>query len=514
MSDTPTRLHRLATHMGQPERLAQVLEEALHGLRGVMDYDLAAIYRLRGDTLVVAAAAGPLADARVRAHRLDLAAFPTVRRALRTRRPIPLEAHDHASDEGDPYDGVLDLPPGHSCMVVPLFTGARTLGIITLDRTSCGVYPSDAVEMAGVYGQLVSMAMSYADQAAEIDRYRHQLVEQNRLLVEETGGAEVATTRLESAHAPRMRALVQQAQQVGRSDVPVLVQGETGTGKEVLAQALHAWSPRALGPFVKLNCSAIPDTLVESELFGHVRGAFSGAERDRPGRFRTADGGTLLLDEIGDMPLSAQARLLRVLQEGAFEPVGSDETVRVDVRVIAATHVDLAQAVRDGRFREDLYYRLAVFPLQLPPLRQRTEDVPALADAMLAELATRPGRGPWTLTREADIALRAQAWPGNVRQLRNTLERATILRPSGSLDAAALGLDTLPAIERRDSVGPGRGFPTYREAERGYLAAALARTEGRIYGPNGAAQLVDLRPTTLQSKLQRAGLKEPRPDAP
>ena len=514
MTDTSARLHRLATHMGQPERLDDVLEEALHGLRGVMDYDLAAVYRLRGDTLVVAAAAGPLADARVRAHRLDLAAFPTVRRALRTRRPIPLAAHDHESDEGDPYDGLLDLPPGHSCMVVPLFTGDRTLGIITLDRTSCGVFPDDMVEMAGVYGQLVSMAMSFADQAAEIDRYRHQLLEQNRLLLEEIGGAEVATTRLESAHAPSMRTLVQQARQVARSDVPVLVQGETGTGKEVLAQALHAWSPRALGPFVKLNCSAIPETLVESELFGHVRGAFSGAERDRPGRFRTADGGTLLLDEIGDMPLSAQARLLRVLQEGAFEPVGSDETTRVDVRVIAATHVDLKKAVQDGRFREDLYYRLAVFPLRLPALRERGDDVPALAEAMLAELATRGGRGPWTLTRDALIALRAQAWPGNVRQLRNTLERATILRPSGPLDAVALGLDALPTIGPRPTTAEAGTFPTYREAERRYLAAALAHTEGRIYGADGAADLVDLRPTTLQSKLQKAGLKGRRGGAP
>ena len=507
MPDTPSQLHRLATHVGQPERLDLVLEEALHGLRAVMEYDLAAVYRLRGETLVVAAAAGPLADARVRAHRLDLTAFPTVRRALRTRRPIPLAAHDHTSDEGDPYDGVLDLPPGHSCMVVPLFNGEQTLGIITLDRSSCGVYPDDAVEMAGVYGQLVSMAMAFADQAAQIDRYRHQLLEHNRLLVEETGGADVATTRLESARAPQMRTLVQQARQVARSDVPVLVQGETGTGKEVLAQALHAWSPRALGPFVKLNCSAIPDTLVESELFGHVRGAFSGAERDRPGRFRTADGGTLLLDEIGDMPLSAQARLLRVLQEGAFEPLGSDQTVRVDVRVIAATHVDLAQAVRAGRFREDLYYRLAVFPLHLPALRDRPDDVPALASAVLDELAGRGGRGPWTLTRDAAVALRAQPWPGNVRELRNALERATILHPSGPLDARALGLAALPAVGRRPDAGPARPFPTYREAERQYLAAALTRAGGRIYGQTGAAQLVDLRPTTLQSKLQRAGLK-------
>lgn len=341
---------------------------------------------------MVAAAAGPLPDARVRAHRLDLAAFPAVRRALHARRPLPLEAHDHSGDGGDPYDGLLDLPAGHSCVVVPLFTGATTLGIVTLDRTSCGVYPDDAVD--------------------------------------------------------------------------------------------------------------------------HVRGAFSGADRDRPGRFRTADGGTLLLDEIGDMPLSAQARLLRVLQGGAFEPVGSDEPVRVDVRVIAATHVDLAQAVRDGRFREDLYDRLAVSPLQLPPLRDRSDDVHSIAEMTLTELSTRPGRGPWTLTRNAAVALRAQAWPGNVRQLRNTLERATILHPSGALDAAALGLDTLPAIAPRGPTAADPTFPTYRESERRYLAAALARTEGRIHGVAGAAQLVDRRPTTLQSKLRRAGLKAPRPDAP
>src|SRR5690606_37865212 len=218
--------------------------------------------------------------------------------------------------------------------------------------------------------------------------------------------------------------LVRVAKQVAASQLPVLIGGETGSGKEVLAQAIHAWSPRSEGPFVKLNCAAIPENLVESELFGHVKGAFSGAAMARRGRFLTANGGSILLDEIGDMPLGAQAKLLRVLQEGTFEALGSDDTIRVDVRVIAATHTDLREAVQNGTVREGLYDRLAGFPIQLPALRDRVEDIPIIASEVLERLAAKTGRGPWTLSNPALERLVAHPWPGNVRELANVLERA------------------------------------------------------------------------------------------
>ena len=260
------------------------------------------------------------------------------------------------------------------------------------------------------------------------------------------------------------------------------------------------------GPFIKLNCSAIAENLVESELFGHVKGAFSGAERDRPGRFLTANGGTLLLDEIGDMPLPAQTRLLRVLQEGTFEPVGSDRTIKVDVRVIAATHVDLEAAVAARTFRQDLYYRLSVFPVRLPPLRERVEDIATIALAALDEQRRRAGGGPYTISGPALAALQTQPWPGNVRELLNAVERASILCAGGEILPAHLGLASpaLPLVVPPTGADP---LPTWEENERRYWIAVLASTEGRIYGPGGAAEIAGIKPTTLRSRLVNLGLR-------
>ncbi len=503
-------LQQLVELASQPAALDDVLERALHSLNRVIPYELAGLYELRGERLTMRVAVGPLASPKVRGHTLELSRFPSVRRALETRQPIPLKEHDHSGDEGDPYDGLLDLPPGHSCMVVPLFAGDESLGIITLDRQICEPYAATAVTLAGVYGQVVSIAMAFARQADRLDRYRRRLEEHNRLLIEDAGSGNEAGARLEASRSPAMRELVRLARQVAEADMPVLLRGETGTGKEVLARAIHAWSRRAERPFITLNCAAIPENLVESELFGHVRGAFSGATRDRQGRFATANGGTLLLDEIGDMPLAAQGKLLRVLQEGAFEPVGSDRSVSVDVRVIAASHVDLLAAVQAGRFRQDLYYRLAVFPLQLPPLRERPQDVVPLAEGVLAELARRRGRGPWSLSSGAADRLRSAAWPGNVRELANVIERATILQPSGVIGAEHLTLQQGPplvmAVDRAGTKAEHAELLPLREAERRHLIAALRRTGGKIYGRDGAARLLDLKPTTLQSKLKKHGI--------
>jgi transcriptional regulator with GAF, ATPase, and Fis domain len=283
-------------------------------------------------------------------------------------------------------------------------------------------------------------------------------------------------------------------------------------GKDVLANAIHQWSDRAGRPMVRVNCAALPGSLIESELFGHVKGAFSGATSRRIGRFQASDGGTLFLDEIGEMPLDTQVKLLRVLQEGTFEPVGSDSTVRVDVRIIAATNRDLRAAIGEKRFREDLYYRLAVFPIVLPPLRLRRDDIAGIARSFLQRHARRTGRGPWSLDSTAIASLESRAWPGNVRELVNVLERATIL----ARDSRLRFLD--PEVStRKGAPSESLSLPTLQEAECDLINRALVLTGGKIYGPGGAADMLDINPSTLASRMRKHGLggaRSRRPLAP
>jgi transcriptional regulator with GAF, ATPase, and Fis domain len=507
--DHSVEMHELAQMVAGAEEVHEVLQRALSALARVVPYDLAAVFRLSGSQARVVAAAGPLAEPAVQQHKIDLRQFPTIRRALETRRPIALEQRHHASAEGDPYDGVLNFAHGHSCMVVPLFAGHQDLGLVTVDRSVCGTYSPEVLETAGVYGQLMSLTIHLADINEAMGRKHTQLNAHNQLLIEDSELGRRGIDWLDSAQNAQMRELVFHAKQVASSHLPVLILGETGVGKEVLAQAIHAWSPRASQPFVKLNCSAIPEGLAESELFGHTKGAFSGADRARPGRFLTANGGTLLLDEIGDMPLAAQAKLLRVLQEGTFEPVGSDRPVKVNVRVLAATHQDLPLAVKQGRFREDLYYRLAVFPLCVPPLRERRDDIIRIAENFLSTAMRQTRRGPWTVTERTVNALVQADWPGNVRELQNVLERAVLLVPKGEIDLCHLRSDGVapPSSPRTDTSKALVDNLSWEENERRYLEGLLRTCNGRLYGPEGAAQRAKLKPTTLRSKLVRHGIR-------
>jgi transcriptional regulator with GAF, ATPase, and Fis domain len=504
--DYSADLQALATLVAAPLATSEILERGLEALGRAIPYDVAAIFRLKGDTARVIAAAGRLALPQVRRHELHLQRFPTIRRVLESRRPLPLEQHHHQSEEGDPYDGVLDLPHGHACMLVPLFAGEHNLGLITLDRRISGPYGSEAVELAGAYGQIMSLTLHVAELALLLERHRHQIGEHNRLLMEESGAADEAAGWLEASADPKMVELVRYARQVAVSSLPVLVQGETGTGKKVIAHAIHAWSQRLGAPFVKLDCRSIPENLVESELFGTVRGASSAAERQRAGRFVTANGGTLLLDGIGYAPLAAQAKLLGVLEHGTFEPVGSDASVKVDVRVVASTHVDLEEAVKAGRFREDLYYRLAVFPLSVPPLRERPSDILNIANGFLRRVQLRTRRGPWTLGSAACEALIQGRWVGNVRGLINALERATLVQPVGLIEPHHLGLRSGAASARRSSAPPPP-LSSWQQNERAYLTEILRRAQGKLYGPDGAAAIAQLKPTTLRSKLVKHGLR-------
>ncbi len=481
------------------EGIDDLLRRALDWLARVAPYDLATVLGLEEDKLVVRAARGTLASARIRDHEIDLADFPTIREALETRRARAYTEDDHKNGDGDPFEGVLDLPPGHSCMIVPLCAGDSVFGVATLERSACEGYPPDVVELVEVYGQVIATAMESAKQTQAL-RLGNQERERARRLQGELGG-ELARL-LEQSTSPAMVALVARARQVAATATPVLLLGETGTGKERLARALHAWSDRSEGPFVTLNCAESPTALLESELFGHEEGAFTGAARARGGRLSMANGGTLLLDEIHELPLALQAKLLRVLSEGRFEPVGSDQTVKVDVRVLSATHVDLEQAVAERRFREDLYYRLNVFPLRLVPLRERPEDLPLACEVLLDGIARRTGRR----LRVDGLGLeklRRHGWPGNLRELGNVLERAVIM-----CDAEALGPDVLE-LPRSASPAPARrpgSVATLDEVQRQHITHVLGLTGGKIYGADGAARLLGLKPSTLQSRMKKLGI--------
>jgi transcriptional regulator with GAF, ATPase, and Fis domain len=310
--------------------------------------------------------------------------------------------------------------------------------------------------------------------------------------------------------SPALRSALQEVSQVAATDATVLLLGETGTGKELFARAIHDRSSRRERPLVKVNCAAIPATLIESEFFGHERGAFTGATQRREGRFALADGGTIFLDEIGELPLELQGKLLRVLQEGEFEPVGGSRTRRVDVRVVAATNRDLEQAARQGAFREDLYYRLSVFPIRLPPLRERGEDVVLLASAIAEKLGRALGRNVAPLRAPDAAALREYAWPGNVRELRNVVERAIITSRDGRLrldrivPAAGENVPATPAeVPAGEILTDGR----LRQLERRNMIAALDRAGGRVGGDGGAAALLGVSPSTFKSRMKALGIR-------
>jgi len=302
---------------------------------------------------------------------------------------------------------------------------------------------------------------------------------------------------------PALEAVLEQVGRVAPTDSTVLIQGETGTGKELIAHAIHNISSRCGKAFVRLNCAAIPLDLLESELFGHEKGAFTGAIAHKMGRFELADKGTLFLDEVGDIPLSLQPKLLRVLQEQEFERLGSGRTHKVDVRLVAATHRDLTEMVKQGEFRSDLYYRLNVFPVLLPPLRARSEDIPALVMHFVEMFGHRMGKPVDHIPTATMSALCSYQWPGNIRELQNLIERAVILSNDGVLP------NPLPPSETQDLMIP-RAATTLKDSERAIILQALERAGWVIGGSNGAAAKLGLKRTTLIHKMQKLGISRPR----
>ncbi len=315
--------------------------------------------------------------------------------------------------------------------------------------------------------------------------------------------------------SPSLKKMLVRLEAVAQTSASVLIQGESGTGKELVAHVIHARSPRSSGPLVKVNCASIPHELFESEFFGHVKGAFTGAHRDRVGRFQLADGGTIFLDEIGEIPISLQAKLLRVLQESEYERVGDDATHAVDVRVIAATNRDLERLVEEGNFREDLYYRLSVFPIEVPPLRDRGEDVVQIASHFLERICLDFGHRPLTLSRQQAALLKRYDWPGNVRELKNVIERAVILSRGKVLRLDLAMTDILNPVRASDAdeTSSGRAVLTeaeLRELERENMLAALRMSDWRVSGPEGAARMLGIKPTTFADRMKKFRLSRPR----
>ncbi|CAN5514631.1 sigma 54-interacting transcriptional regulator [soil metagenome] len=362
-------------------------------------------------------------------------------------------------------------------------------------------------EWLRAYADQASVAIANARAFEELERLRQALEDENEYLREEV--TETSGHKFLIGKSPVWQKVLQQIDMVGTSDATVLITGESGTGKELVARAIHEASNRSSKPLIKVNCAAISSELFESEFFGHAKGAFTGAVRDRAGRFQVADGGTIFLDEIGEVPLALQGKLLRVLQEKQFERVGEDRTRTVDVRVVTATNRNLADEVQKGNFREDLYYRLSVFPIGLPPLRDRTEDVEALASHFLKQFSPKSSGKELSLST-ADLAiLKSYSYPGNVRELQNIIERAVIVGRCDRLNftlpeifsrIVPTGNDDASKVEVAEAVV--KGYSELKDLERQFVTETLKKTNYKIYGDAGAAAILDIKPTTLISRIK------------
>jgi transcriptional regulator with GAF, ATPase, and Fis domain len=393
----------------------------------------------------------------------------------------------------------------------PITFKGEVLGVIAgFNREAV---PDEARPWGQIFADHIGAAIANARAFEEIQRLKAQLEQQNEYLEEEVVEAKAFGDLVGQSAA--LRHIVGQIDLVAPTNASVLILGETGTGKELVAREIHHRSQRKDRPLIRVNCASVPKELYESEFFGHARGAFTGAIKDRAGRFETAEGGTIFLDEIGEVPLELQSKLLRVLQEKRYERVGEDRTRLADVRIVGATNRDLKKEVAAGRFREDLYYRLNVFPIQVSALKERAEDIPLLAQHFI-ELSVKELRCPKPrLTRAGIAKLQSYDWPGNVRELRNVIERAVIISRGGALDFDLPVTDSPPAPPRfapQEANGTHPEFftePEMQRRERENLLLVLEKTDWKIKGADGAAELLGVKPTTLLSRMKKMGLKRP-----
>ncbi len=391
---------------------------------------------------------------------------------------------------------------------LPLLVREHCLGTLNIGSVQPGEPDPDDCKFLQQVATQIAYAIDHVLAYQQIKQLSERLRRENEYLAEEVKASR--NLRLVAGTSSSFTKVIDLVKAVAPTDTTVLLLGETGTGKEVLAQALHDLSGRSHKPFIRVNCAALPSGLIESELFGHERGAFTGAQLRRAGRFELAHTGTLFLDEIGEMPMETQAKLLRVLQDGMVDRIGGTQPVSVDVRLIAATNADLSTAIRQGTFRADLYYRLHIFPISVPPLRERREDIHLLAQHFLAQIGAKLKRPHLTFDPQSLARLLTYNWPGNVRELQNVIERAVILSGSSLVTVDEMLLPTVKVAPHQPAEQP----VNLSDLERQHIIDVLDRTKWRIYGDQGAAQLLGLNPETLRSRLRKLGIKRPSVKSP
>jgi len=476
----------------------KTMEIVLDAISEIIPYELAVILSKETDNnLKVRYARGPLASEKLKSFELRVTQHPDIEEVLQTGK-VKLVEETADPNHHDTYDGVIDLPTGHSCMLAPLRINGETLGLMTLDHSHCDMFTPQRVTIANSLTKLIALALA---QAIATDSL---LSEKETLIFERTSLIGDISSVVEGlvGNSPAWIQVIEKIKLVAPTESHVMILGETGTGKEQTAKAIHTLSKRSAKPFITLNCSALNYNLAESELFGHEKGAFTGAVSSRRGRFELADGGILFLDEIGDLPFDIQPKLLRAIQEGTFERLGSEKTNHADVRIICATNVDLEAKVKEGKFREDLFYRLNVFPISLPPLRQRKDDIYLLSNYFLEKLSERFGNKKLILSHESLKVLSENTWRGNVRELQNTLERAVILSKDGVIKPAYLIFEKDHSAKSNCEEN-NSAVDSLDEELKKIIKKALALTNGKIYGKDGAAALLKMIPTTLQSKMKK-----------
>jgi anaerobic nitric oxide reductase transcription regulator len=489
-------------------------DRLLTAVRRLIPYDAACLMRLDGEDLVPVAARGLAEEALVR--RYNRREHPRLDIVLSSPTPVQFPIDSHLPD---PFDGLLASDPQalehiHACLGCPLTEGGEVVGALTADAIAAHAFDGIEPRWIEALGALAGAALRTTALIESLERF----ADRKGAIAQELQRSATGTQII--GQSPAMQRLLREISVVAGSDLAVLIVGETGVGKELVAQQVHAASSRRNEALIHVNCAALPESIAESELFGHVTGAFTGASRDRAGKFDISDGGTIFLDEVGELPLTIQPKLLRVLQQGEIQRVGEDRVRRVDVRIIAATNRDLAQEVEAGRFRADLYHRLAVYPIRVPPLRERREDIPLLAAYFLDQSRRRLGLGPIRLSPEARAMLIEGDWPGNVRELENVLSRATLrsamstrdrsplLLEARHLDIPAAGIDLTAAT----GVAAERIAPSTRplrdrtlEFQRRAIEGALARANGNWAA---AARELGLHRSNLHHLAKRLGLRE------
>ncbi|NWN32774.1 formate hydrogenlyase transcriptional activator FlhA [Klebsiella michiganensis] len=423
-------------------------------------------------------------------------------RVFKSKEMLLLNLHQH--DPLAPYEKMLfemwDNKIQTLCLL-PLMSGNTLLGVLKLAQCDEKVFTTTNLKLLRQIAERVSIAIDNALAYREIQRLKERLVDENLALTEQLNNVESEFGEI-IGRSEAMNSVLKQVEMVAQSDSTVLILGETGTGKELIARAIHNLSGRNSRRMVKMNCAAMPAGLLESDLFGHERGAFTGASAQRIGRFELADKSSLFLDEVGDMPVELQPKLLRVLQEQEFERLGSNKLIHTDVRLIAATNRDLKQMVADREFRSDLYYRLNVFPIHLPPLRERPEDIPLLVKAFTFKIARRLGRNIDSIPAETLRLLSRMEWPGNVRELENVIERAVLLTRGSVLQLS------LPEMSIETEPLAAEVLPEEGEDEYQLIVRVLKESNGVVAGPKGAAQRLGLKRTTLLSRMKRLGINK------